>query len=1006
MKNLLNIIPSDPGIQKLLRVITASAVLCAILLAPIVSEAALAAEPHTVQGTVMDAGTGETVPGVNIVEEGTVRGVTTNINGDYTITVSNENAVLVFSFIGYSVQRIPVDGQTRIDVQLEMTIEALAEVVVIGYGTVAREDMTGSVATVGTESFNRGNLVSPQELISGRVPGVQITNSGGAPGAGSTIRIRGGSSLSASNAPLIVVDGVPLDNKDGISGLSNPLSRINPNDIESFTVLKDASATAIYGSRASNGVIIITTKQGRKDAPMAIEYNGHTSMGLNTGSIDVLSADEFRELVTERYGHNPNALAMLGDAETEWRDEIFSNAVSHNHNVSISGSAYAVPYRFSIGYTDQEGILRTSSFNRTDGSLRLSPYFLEDDLRVSINLRGSMTESRFASRGAINAANFFDPTQPVYSGNEEYGGYTTYLQEDGTPITIAPSNPVAMLEMSNNTGEVLAATASMEIDYTFPFLRDLRFKANLAYDYSESEGRHFIPAEAPMSFEQQGLDNNYGQEKKNSLIDTYFNYNTNLDAINSRLDVILGYSWQHFWRENYQFSYNVPQTEIFVEENWRPTEYYLVSFFGRANYSYDNRYLLTFTLRQDGTSLFSEDNRWGLFPSLAFAWNINNESFFEGVDLFNSLRLRAGYGVTGQQNITGNNYPYLPNYTFSFETARQPFGDDLVTTLRPEGYNANLKWEETTTYNIGVEYGILNDRIIGSFEYYYRETNDLINVIPVPAGTNFTNQIITNVGDMVNEGVELAITGRPIQRRNLFWEVSFNAAYNQNEIKRLTTVDDPNYLGVMFGGISGSTAGIIQIHSVGHPYRSFFVYEQIYTEDGVPIQGLYADQTGDGNIAIGDRVRYKSPAPDWTMGFGSRLNYRKWDFAFGGRIHIGNYVYNNVNSNTAHYSYIYHSVGFLRNLSRSVNDTHFTVPQHLSDYYIENGSFMKIDYITLGYSFDGIFDGRSNLRVYSTVQNPILITNYSGLDPEIENGIDNRTYPRPLTFQLGVGLNF
>ncbi len=1005
MKNIIKKFPYYPGIQKLHGLLLVCIFACTTLLFPL-SLFAQDQGRHTVQGTVTDAGTGETIPGVNIVEEGTFRGVTTNINGEYTITVSDQNAVLIFSFVGFGVQRIQLDGRSLIDVQLQMTAEALDEVVVIGYGAVAREDMTGSVVTVGAESFNRGNLVSPQELISGRIPGVQVTSSGGAPGAGSTIRIRGGSSLSASNAPLIVVDGVPFDNKDGISGMSNPLSRINPNDIESFTVLKDASATAIYGSRASNGVIIITTKQGRRDAPTSIEYNGHTSIGFNTGSIDVLTASEFRELVEERYGHNPNAINMLGDADTDWRGEIFSTAVSHDHNLSISGSAYDVPYRLSIGYTDQEGILRTSAFNRASGSLRLSPYFLNDDLKVSINLRGSMSESRFASTGAINAANFFDPTQPVYSGNEAYGGFTTYLQEDGTPITIAPSNPVAMLEMTNNTAEVLAATASMEIDYTIPFLRDLTFKANIAYDYSESDGRHFVPAEAPMNFEQQGLDNNYGQEKKNSLIDTYFNYNTSIDAINSRLNVTLGYSWQHFWRENYQFSYNVPQTEIFVEENWRPTEYYLVSFFGRANYAYDNRYLLTFTLRQDGTSLFSKDNRWGLFPSLAFAWNISNESFFEGANLFNSLRLRAGYGITGQQNITGNNYPYLPNYTFSFDTARQPFGDDLVTTLRPEGYNADLKWEETTTYNIGVEYGILNDRLTGSFEYYYRETTDLINVIPVPAGTNFTNQILTNVGDMVNEGVELALTGRLIQRRDLFWEVSFNAAYNQNEIKRLTTVDDPNYLGVMFGGISGSTAGIIQIHSVGFPYRSFFVYQQIYTDDGIPIQGLYADQTGDGNIAIGDRVRYKSPAPDWTMGFGSRLNYRNFDVAFGGRIHIGNYVYNNVNSNTAHFAYIYHSVGFLRNLSSSVFDTNFTHPQHFSDYYVENGSFMKIDYITLGYNFDGIFDGRSNLRVYSTIQNPIIITNYTGLDPEIENGIDNRTYPRPVTFQLGVGLSF
>jgi TonB-dependent starch-binding outer membrane protein SusC len=962
-------------------------------------------QSHQVEGRVIDQQTGETLPGVNVVEEGTHRGVVTDVNGFFSINVSSPDATLAFSFIGYETQRIPIESRSFLEVYLFHHIESLQEFVVIGYGAVAREDLTGSVETVGSGSFNRGAVVSPQELVAGRISGVNITSSGGAPGSGSTIRIRGGSSLSASNDPLIVIDGVPYDNKDGITGLSNPLSRINPNDIETFTVLKDASATAIYGSRASNGVIIITTKTGRKDAPLSLEYNGYMSASFNTGSIDVLSGDEYRALMNEKYGHNQNVLNLMGDANTNWQNEIFQTGLSHDHNIGITGSTMNTPYRFSFGYTDQEGILRTSAFSRTTGSARVSPSFFDDHLKMNFNVRGMHSKSRFANTGAINAALLFDPTLPVYSGNDEFGGFTTYLQPNGNPITIATSNPVAMLEMVDNTANVLAATASFEMDYTFHFLPELRFNLNMAYDYSESDGRQLIPEYAPMNFEQQGLDNKYGQQKKNSLIDAYFNYQTDIESINSRLNATVGYSWQHFWRENYQFSHNIPLTEIFVAENWRPTEYFLVSFFGRMNYSYDNRYLATFTLRHDGTSLFSEENRWGLFPSVAVAWNLHNEAFMNGNNLFNTLRMRAGYGITGQQNITGNNYPYLPNYTYSFDTARQPFGPDLVTTLRPEGYNANLKWEETTTYNIGVEYGILNDRISGSLEYYLRETGDLINIIPVPAGTNFTNQIITNVGDMVNRGVEFSIVGRPITRTDLFWEVAFNAAYNENEIKRLTTVNDPTYLGVMMGGISGSTAGTIQIHSVGYPFRSFFMYQQIYASDGTPIQGLYADLNEDGMVTINDRYRAGSPAPSVIMGLSSRLNFRQWDFSFGARVHTGNYVYNNTLSNTAHFSYLHNSAGFLNNVNRRVYETNFTHPQLFSDYYLENGSFFKMDYISLGYSFSNLI-GNSDIRVYSTVQNPFMITGYSGLDPEIQNGIDRNVYPRPLNVLFGVSMGF
>ncbi|MCD6202314.1 MAG: TonB-dependent receptor [Bacteroidales bacterium] len=974
----------------------------ALLLGGIMLSGLLYAQEIAVKGKVTDASDGSPIPGVNVVVKGTTIGTVTDAEGNYSLSVQ-KGATLVFSFVGYTTQEVQVNNQTVINVSLQFSEVTLKEVVAIGYGTVKKEDATGSVAAVTSEDFNRGAITSPQDLVSGKIAGVQITNAGGAPGTGAMIRIRGGSSLSASNDPLIVIDGVPIDN-EGVSGMRNPLNTINPDDIETFTVLKDASATAIYGSRASNGVILITTKKGKKGQPFSLTYNGNVNWATRSGEISVLSADQFKNIIQSHFEANPNALNLLGTANTDWQNVIFKTAFSQDHNLSFSGGLKALPYRVSIGYTDQDGILKTSGLNRTTGALSLNPSLLNGDLNINLNVKGMYIKNRFANWGAIGSAIAFDPTQPVYDQNSPYGGYFTWTQPNGDPITIAPSNPLAQLEMTDNRSNVSRSLGNAQFDYRLPFLHELTAKLNLGYDISKSDGNNFVPENAAWSYDPLnggGNKTHYTQNKKNSLLDFYFNYVKDLASVNSHLDVTAGYSWQHYWRKGTTYSTNVAETLINENSDYI-TENYLVSFFGRINYIFNERYLFTFTLRDDGSSRFAPENRWGLFPSLAFAWDMAKEPFFKS-DAMNTLKLRLGYGITGQQDI-GGDYPYLPRYTYSLDNAQYQFGNSYITTLRPEGYDENLKWEETTTYNVGLDYGFLNNRITGSLDAYYRKTSDLLNFIPVPAGTNLTNQILTNVGDLTNKGVEFAINATAISKTVMKWDIGFNASYNKNEITKLTATDDPSYLGVFTGGISGGVGNTIQIHSVGYPANAFYVYEQAYDKNGNPLEGLYVDRNNDGQITVDDRYHYKKAAPDVFMGFNSLFTYKNFDFSFAGRISLGNYVYNNMFSNHGTYSSLYNSVGYLSNVTTSLLDSKFENPKYFSDYYVENGSFLRMDHITLGYNITQI--KWAQLRVYGTVQNAFLITRYKGLDPEVINGIDNNVYPRPRTFLLGVSAKF
>ncbi len=938
--------------------------------------------------------------GVNILVEGTSVGTITDIDGSYSLAVPAGAESLSFSYTGYQGQTIGLGASNLIDVQLKAG-NVLSEVVVIGYGTVKREDATGSITAVNSKDFNKGSITGAQELLAGKIAGVQITTDG-SPGGGAQIRIRGGSSLSASNDPLVVVDGIPIDN-GGISGERNIFNFINPNDIETFTVLKDASATAIYGSRASNGVILITTKKGVLGKKITVEYNGNVSVSSPAGLIDVFNAGEFRSLVESKYPAGHPARNLLGSSDTDWQSQIYQNALGTDHNLNLFGGVGPVPYRVSVGYTNKDGLLKRDNFERFTGSLNLSPKFFDNYLQVNFSLKGMRSNNFFANRSAIGSAVAFDPTQPVTVENNKYGNYFTWVDANGDANEIAADNPVALLNQRDDISSVNRFVTNASFDYRLHFLPDLRANLNLGFDQSKGDGTIKVPAIAAFEYRNGdgGADNKYDQKKQNSLLEFYLNYVKNLGK--TKLDVMGGYSWQRFYYYNSFFNSNISGSNTSEGDN--EGELYLVSLFGRLNYTLYDRVLMTFTLRRDGTSRFSPDSRWGLFPAGALAFKVIDGNSEGSIS---NLKLRLGWGKTGQQDV-GGYYLYLPRYLASTDQSRYQFGDQYIETLRPEGYDANIKWEETTTYNVGLDYGFLNDRIYGSLDYYFRKTKDLINFIPVPAGTNLTNYITTNVGDLENKGVELSINAVPFRTKDFDWDLGFNLTANRNKITKLTATDDPNYKGVFTGGISGGVGNTVQIHSVGHPANSFFVYEQVYDQKGAPIEGLYVDRNDDGKIDDDDRYWLEKPAPDYYLGFTSNLSYRNFEFSFAGRANIGNYVYNNVESDGGFYNnlYIPNGGGWLGNPNQVVNYLKFNNAQYLSDYYVQPASFLRLDHLTLGYNFGELVSSKiSSLKLYATIQNPLLFTDYVGVDPEIAGGIDNNLYPRSRTYLLGVNVRF
>ncbi|MFN5232185.1 MAG: SusC/RagA family TonB-linked outer membrane protein [Bacteroidota bacterium] len=974
------------------------------------------AQEKTVQGRVSDNATGSPIAGASVTLKGGTSGVITDANGNFSIKVSSASKQLTVSFSGYT--STDVDIATGVlDIKLSSTSSTLGEVVVIGYGAARKKDLTGSVASISSKDFVKGALTTPEQLIQGKVAGVQITSNSGAPGAGSTIRIRGGASLNASNDPLIVVDGMPLDNS-GISGQANPLSLINPNDIENFTILKDASAAAIYGSRASNGVIMITTRKGASGKPM-VSFSSLLSVGKIAKKADVLTGDEIRDFVNAN--GNASLKALLGQENTDWQDQIYQNALTSDNNISVRGSIKKLPYRVSLGYLNQNGILKTGNLARTTLGLNLNPTLFDNHLKIDFNIKSSMSQSVFANEGSIGSAVNFDPTKPVYSGKNDYGGYWEWL--DPTSATglkaLSPKNPLGILMQRDDRSDVSRHIANVLADYKFHFLPELRAVVNAGADIADGTGTIVVPEEAASTFKRfkdasnkfhGGVNNEYRQKRQNAYLNAYLNYAKEIESIKTRVDLTAGYEYQDYLTTNYNFSDKTFDNTVVTTPNFEfdKPQYRLSSMLGRANISIMSKYLITASIRQDGSSKFNVDNRFGLFPSAAFAWKLNEESFLKNSKTINDLKLRIGYGVTGQQDGIGY-YDYISYYNLSSLTAQYQFGNTYYQMFRPGGYYFNRKWEQTATTNLAVDFGLLDGRVSGTVELYKRETKDLLNEINQPAGTNFSNKIVANVGTMENKGVEFTLNLQPIRKRNLTWDVSFNATYNQNTITKLTISEDPNYAGARFGGISGGTGNTIMIHSVGYNRGAFFVYKQVYDQTGKPIDNLFSDLNRDGIINEKDLYQYKGVDPRMFFGFSTNVSSGKWNAGLVARANVGNYMYNNVASSTGTVRNILNPIGYINNGSRDVLVSGFSgngANYYLSDYYIQNASFFRMDNINVGYNLGQVFKDRANMRLSANVQNAFVITKYTGLDPEINGGIDNNFYPRPRTFVLGVNLDF
>jgi TonB-linked SusC/RagA family outer membrane protein len=957
------------------------------------------AQNRTINGKVTSSDDGSALPGVNILEKGTTNGTVTDANGAYSITVGS-NSALIFSFVGYLSQEVQAGTQSTLDIILQTDVATLSEIVVIGYGEVQKKDLTGAVTAIGTKDFNKSVLTSPQDLIVGRIAGVSVISDNGAPGAGSVIRIRGGASLNGNNDPLIVIDGVPVD-ATAPGGLANPLAAINPNDIETFTVLKDASSAAIYGSRASNGVIIITTKKG-KEGRLQLGYNGTLSIGQNAKSLDVLDGDEYRALVNDfavsgLSGVDAAAVAKLGTANTDWQKEIFRTAVSQDHMLSVSGSVKKFPYRVSYGFTDQQGTLKNTSVNRHSLNINLTPTFLNGDLKVTVSAKASIVDSEFSDAGAVGAAVTFDPTQPVRDGNETYGGYFSWLSKG---VTQGNANPVAMLEQTSNNATAKRFIGNAQFEYRLPFFKDLTATLNLGLDDASSDGYNRAPMNAGFVHSTgvlTGRDNTYFGNNTNELLDFYLHY---LKTVNNhKIDFTAGYSWQHFYRD----AGGVNGSSIATTTYASKSENYLVSFFGRLNYTFKDKYLLTAVLRQDGSSRTKD--HWGTFPAVTLGWQISEEAFMTGADVVSNLKLRAGWGITGQQDQPNVYYAYIARYRASDNEAQYQLGNTFYVTQRPEAYDANYRWEQTTTYNVGLDFGFLNDRISGSIDLFQKDTKDLLNYIQIPNGSNFSNYLDTNVGSMTNQGIEITLSGDVINSGDLKWNLGANFTSINSEITKLNLIDDPNSIGTSAGNIG--VDAFIQNHQIGYPAFSYFVYQQVYDEAGRPVEGLYVDRVGDGTVVGNNRNKYRfhRPQADYLIGINSRVNYRKFDFSFSSRLSIGNYVYNRVESGNAFYNNVYQLQHF-RNIPEYVSDTDFISSQQYSDYYVQDASFFKLDNVSLGYSFDQIVGQRLKARLNLTVQNALVVTDYKGIDPEHSSGIDNNIYPRPRTFLLGLNVTF
>lgn len=1024
--------------------------LVTLLVGLLIFSVSAVAQMITVKGHVKDS-KGEPIIGATIRVAGGSTGAVSDFDGNFTIR-ANTGATLNISYVGY--KTATSRAAANVVVTLEDDATVLDNVVVIGYGTVKKSDLTGSVTALKPDSKNKGVVVNAQDMMQGKVAGVNIISADGKPGGDTQIRVRGGSSLNASNDPLIVIDGMAMDN-DGVKGLSNKLSMINPQDIESFNVLKDASATAIYGSRGSNGVIIITTKKGRKGQAPSVSYAGSMTISTKKKTVDVLDGNEYRSLITEMYGEDSEAYKSLGTANTDWQDLIYRTAVSHDHNLTVSGALKNLPYRVSVGYTNQEGILKTSDFERVTAALNLNPSLFDDHLTMNLNAKGMYARTQYAEGSAVSAAVKMDPTQDPYNFTSKYhqdllfdkdentslipqtlqnfGGYfewtsgasygDKYWKNTYNSTTESP-NPLALLNEKEEIAKSRSFIGSADIDYKVHGFEDLRLHLTLGADISKGRQSRNSTSAYPgtMYYGEHGAEEIL---KRNLSLSTYAQYYKDFAKIH-HFDIMGGYEWQHFWKRmsnDYVGYYPMTNDNESLRGTERPhtpylekTESFLVSFFGRANYILLDRYYLTATVRRDGTSRFK--NHWSTFPSFAFAWRINEESFLKKSTWLSDLKLRLGWGMTGQQaGDKIDNYNWIPTYSISVGTnGFYPVTGNGVL-YRPNNYTPDLKWETTTTYNAGLDFGILDQSLTLNIDAYYRKTKDLLNYAPLAAMAGYRNQAWQNIGTLENKGIEVTLDWKAVRTKDFFWTLGYNFTYNKNEITDLTGVSDNGAPVPNTDNKAGQGSGAyFQYNQVGYPCNSFYVYQQVYDQNGKPIENCVVDRDGDGKITENDRYLYKDPAPDVTMGLSSRMEWKNWDLGFTLRASLGNYVYDGINagwSNMNKGEVYSNSLKFLSNRPVAALERNwqtYEITSKMSDYYVKNASFLKCDNITLGYSFEGLFKvgGYKGLsgRVYATVSNVFTITKYDGIDPEINNGWDNNLYPRPISYIVGLNLNF
>jgi len=966
-----------------------------LLLIGILLSTSIMSAQQTLTGFVKEKITGIGLPGVSVVFKGTTKGTSTDFDGNFEIKNVRTGDVLVFTYLGFKNKQITVGENFTLVVALQESTEQLDEIIVVGYGTTTVKDATGSVEAITSKEFTKGNIVTPENLLSGRISGVTV-NTSGAPGSGSEITIRGGSSIGASNAPLIVIDGLAIE-QNGVTGSRGVLASINPNDIDSFSVLKDASASAIYGSRASNGVIIITTKKGKEEYSLDVDMQ--YTFGEVQDRIGVLSANQFRQAVTER---RPGDIGLLGNANTNWQDEILRSTVSSLYNITARGQLFkAIPARLSVGFANQEGSVLTSKFDRATVSLSLNPTMLNEHLKINLNYNRAFEDSRFGDSGQIGAALRYDPTQPVYDTTSPFGGY--YQHRNGNTVLNASQNPVAALNLANSTGKNFRHYGNLNFDYKFHFLPELRAVVNAGFDKSEGSSiylNRFQLGNADPDLQFAGSESYGTQERSNKSLDAYFNYNNTFQ--NTKLDFTAGYSYQKF--ENFGANTGNLRDPGSFSSTFADPNVVNIGFFGRANVTFLEKYLLTLNFRRDGTSRFSAENRWGNFAGAAVAWRMSDEDFLKDNTVISNLKLRASYGLTGQQNLPGVNDIYLDRYRFGDQNSQFLIDGTPVRSTVPSVVNPNLKWEETTTIEFGIDYGLFDNKFDGALSVFNKTSNDLLFNAALPDGTNFGNSVIQNIGELQINGIEFTLNGDLIRSEDFNWDFNFNATYLDREITELSNGQD-----VRTGGTAGGTGNTIQLLREGFAPNSFHVYKQLYDTAGKPIEGAYVDLNGDGVVNDDDRYLKENPSADVTLGFQSNFTYKNFDLSFNLRASIGNFAYNNVNSSRAQFELLQDNAA-LGNVPSSVLETNFLRTSDVinSDIYLENASFLKMDNITFGYTFDRPIKkfASNSIRLWAGVQNVFTITNYSGLDPEVFGGIDNLIYPRSRNILVGANIKF